>query len=329
MPSYGYTIHQFQVHPHGKPDEALRLGTLEAPDVPGDAGTDALDVLYGLLYGMVGHPVADRADSTRRLELTSVHGVGRCVRFSGDLGRSGQESQIIDPGDGSTFQRTSRHIENVARRGLLVVPDHSTAGLLIVEAYGRTTGRRLLADDLKRTFRSYTERILDFLPAVDSKALAAYLEQAKINAIRLRRYKLPSDVADQLEMEGDQVDAGELDTFVRGPIKRTILNRLQHSEDARRRMLVIGGTEYNEASVQVQVGSRPLTVDITSDRAPKFITVIGPRRPTDEQFYAEVTAAIPDMAPGVNVRLAHEWATKPWSDEQRQFMIERRTVVQG
>lgn len=61
-------------------------------------------------------------------------------------------------------------------------------------------------------------------------------------------------------------------------------------------MLLVGGLQFDEASVQVHVGGRTLTVDVTGDRAPQFIHVIGPQRPSDADFYQEVERTVPAMA---------------------------------
>lgn len=326
MPSYGYMVYRFNVHRHGKAGSPLRLGTLEDPNEPGDAGTDALDIVYGILQGMVGIPVTDA--KSKHLTIETVTGVGRCVRFTCQLGQSGQESQISDPEDTESpaFRRTARHVEAIPSRGMLIVPNRSVHGLMVIEAHGRRTGRELFQGEVKRLFRVATSEtlIMNFTPAIDEVALAQYLANAQVNSIGLRRNTIPKDLAEVMEMEQEEKSAGTLNMKVQGRFKRDILHKLQQNAEARRRMLTVDGLEFDELNVKVQVGDRQTTVSVTGDQMPMFINVIDPKhRPPDDRFYSAVQAEVPQISRGLNVQLTGDWASRPWSEERKAFIIER------
>jgi len=329
MPSYGFMMSQIRVHRIRQADAPLRLGSLLPPDDQG-TGTAALKLMYGIMRGLSGLRVAD-SKGTKHFKVTSVEGIGQCVHFQFELGRSGQDSTITDPeaeSGAEPFLRSQRHIETLAqpRRGLFILPANSTAGLLAIEAHGRSTGRDLLKTELKRAVRAVTEEnlILDVDPVADVVALAEYLEQANINTINLRRYKLPKDVADQLEIDHEGDDAGSMQMMIEGRFKRGLLEKLRNNPDARKRLLVMQGIDFDELNVQLEANGRRLTMAVIGEHAPTIINVIGPTRPTDERFHEAVRATATEIALGLNVRLGDDnWATEPWSDEGRAFIIER------
>lgn len=327
MPSYGFLMSQIQIHRRAAKSEPLRLGTQLPPDDPADSGTDTLQILYGIMRGLQGEQLDERgANATRHFTVATVEGVGRCIRFTANLGKSGQDSTIKDPeADTDPFVRNRRHIEtlNDPRRGLILIPDRSTAGLLIVEAHGRSSWRDILRDELKRTFRQHTDQlVLDVNSVVDAVALARYLEEAKVNRLILRRYKLPKDFGNGLEL-GEEDETFSMKTEIAGPFRRRVLRRLQENSEDRRRLLVMNDMNYDELNVQVQVGERQATISVVGDRAPSIINVIGGTRPNDATFYRAVTDSIAEMAPGVGVNLGDGWATTPWSEEGKAFIIER------
>jgi hypothetical protein len=331
MPSYGFLLSQVQVRRRAMKGEPLRLGTLQPPDDLSDSGLDALRIIYGIMRGLRGYRIDESGTNARRhFTVASAEGVGRCVKFTANLGKSGQDSTINDPEAGAEadpFVRSRRHIEtlNEPRRGLLLLPDRSTAGLLVVEAHGRSSWRDILTAELKRLFRQNTEQlVLDVNSVVDAAALARYLEEAKVNRLILRRYKLPRDFAGGLEMGAEEDDTFSMKTEIEGPFRRVILNRLQENSAARRQLLVMNEMNYDELNVQVQVGDRRVTISVVGDRAPSIINVISGTRPSDAAFYRAVTDMIAEIAPGVGVNLGDGWATSPWSDAGRAFIIERR-----
>ncbi|AEA27899.1 hypothetical protein Psed_5772 [Pseudonocardia dioxanivorans CB1190] len=327
MPSYGYMISQVCARKHAV-KEPLRLGTLRPADDPSESGgADALELLYGIMHGLVDHRLTTGSDKTRHLTIKSVTGIGRCVKFTYEIGRSGQASTITDPDDDSgsaPFNRSPRHIETQhhPRRGLLVLPDRSTAGMLVVEAHGRSTRRDVLRDELKRSFRRVTDGlILDVDPVADAAALARYLEEANINAINLRRYSIPHDLAENMG-QAEEAGSFSMKTQITGPFKRVFLKRLQNESDVRRRLLVMNDLDYNELNVETQSGDRTLTMSVIGDQAPRFINVIGSSRPSDQDFYASVNGSVSEVASGLGVSLPSNWATEGWSPEGAAYRIE-------
>lgn len=332
--SYGYLIWKVFLHKHGRIDEPLRLGTLQPLDsteeTPAD-GPVALRTFYGVLRGLVGSEIKD-ASGEKRITVKSVNGDGQCVRFSMDLGRSGEESDIFDPGqDQPVFQRKRHHIDTTKRRGMLVLPDRSPAGLLILEAHGRGTGKDLLAAELKRIVKAHTDRLItEFPDLADPGALAEYLKQADIKRVTLKRTGVPEDIANGIGMLFDEAEVGRLELQIkqsrRFPWRRDVLTKLLEAEgDQRRQMLTVNGLEYQELNVQVAVGRRRTTVSVTGQQAPSFIYLMDPadERPSDDVFYAQVNETVADVAEGAGVRLGSTWASQPWSEASRGFIIER------
>lgn len=230
MPSYGFIMSQVRIHAHGQKESPVRIGTLAPPDEAAGTGTnEGLKILYGVLNGLIDTRVPS-ATGTRHLKVKTVDGVGQCVKFSYELGTSGQDSVFTDPETGEdspVFRRLSRHIEieKERRRGLLVAPDNSATGMLVLEAHGRQTGRELLRDELKRSFRWAADGlILDVDPYVDPAALARYLEEVNINSINLRRSNVPSDLAATYDMDQGEASAGSLKMQLTGSFRRELLD---------------------------------------------------------------------------------------------------------
>lgn len=144
MTSYGYQLFTFRVHKPRQPDDNLALGELFHPPDSAQARAmgwknDALPMIYGILHGAEGRRINA---GTKHLTIKNVTGSGRCIRFTAEVGTSGQTSVFTGPqAIAPVFRRGPQHIESGDNRGLLVVPTRSRRGLLVLEARGRTTGK--------------------------------------------------------------------------------------------------------------------------------------------------------------------------------------------
>jgi len=323
MTTYGYMLYTFRVHRHGEKKNPLPLGNFS-----GRSNGDALVVLYGVLRGMESQPIHERS---KHLRVLSVEGTGRCIRFDTEIGTSGQTSTFRDPAishDEPVFERETRHIEAGRRRGLLVAPTNSAVGILAIEAWNRSTGRELLTKIIKQAFRAYTDGlIIDFDAIVDDAALRQYLAQAEINAITLRRTGMSRDVAEALELQQPDADAGRLELTIKpGGIRswqRQLAERFRGDDEARRRLLQVHGIDFSELNVRMSVGKRQTTLSITADRVPSFVYHLSSSNPLpDNKYYAEVLEMIPDVAPAVGMIVSGAWQAGDWSQEATNTLIE-------
>lgn len=330
MTNYGYMLFTFRVHRHGDPDNPLPLGELSratgAPSLP--AGhTDALIILYGLLNGLSGRRIDER---NRHLAIASVCPKGRCIRFTLDLGVSGQSSVFLDPAEESNapvFTRADRHIETNPRRGLMVVPTNSTVGLLVLEARSRSTGRDQLAAALKRGIRKHTGLIIDFDAVVHEAALSAFLAQAHINAITLKRHSIPHDIAEQLEVRQPEEHLGRMELKISrgriGAFRRQLADKFRQDSQARTRLLSMGGLDFNELNVQMQVGERNTTLSVAADKSPTFVYHLSSTEmPSELRFYEEVFKMVPEVAGAFGMIVGAGWDTGEWSEEHREVSLD-------
>jgi hypothetical protein len=320
----GYKCFTFSMH-RVRSDERLVLGDLAGAGAGGGAGDlppykcDALVTAYGLLNGMQGRRVTER---NRHLEVGTVQPAGRSVRFTFELGTSGQRSSFVDPdaGDRRVFSRTERHIEADTRRGLVVIPTHGQVGLLVLEARGRSTGMGLLSGAVKRGVRHHTGLVTDFAAVVHEAALDQFLEQANINAVTLRRHGLSSDIAEQLEVAPPEAPLGHMELTLspgRMPsLRRGLISKFRRDPDARQRLLSVGNLDFNELNVKLKVGERKTTLSVSADQAPAFVYHIGTGLPpTDETFYSEVQAVLPEVGRAFGIDVGVSWQHEQWSPE--------------
>jgi hypothetical protein len=314
MTKYGYALFAFTVHRHGS--KPAVLGAFD------EGSADALPILYGLLRGLQKEAVSSK---DRHLKVKNVTALGRTVRFAVKVGNSGQSSEFYDRDDEDTviFTRNDRHIEHTTLRGLLVVPGGSITGLLAMEVHGRVGAKTLLAPELSRRFRAFSDNhILDIDAVADEDGLAKLLEEAQARQITLKRRGLTADVANAVEISSDDAETGRLELKITpGRVKqfqRLLITKLRGENDStRQRLLHMGGIDFDELSVALTVGERNTTLTVTADRVPSFVYDLprGRTPPDDNSFYREVLHTISDVASAVGVTVGAGWDTGTWSEE--------------
>jgi hypothetical protein len=319
MPKNGYSAYTFSVHPHGQQADVLPLGDL------GDAG-DGLTVLYGTLRGIADTGVLV---GSGYLRTESAIGTGRIVKFRVAVGQGGITSDFLDQADDDklVFKRTDKHIEANTLRGLLVAPSRSRSGLLILEMRGRSRAETILCPALKQAFRNHTGLILDFSAVVDEAALQQYLAQAAIKGITLRRSGLPSDIADVVNLARDDRNIGQLEMRITpGGIRaftRTIVDKLRDDRTARRSLLQVGGLEFSDVSITMELGERQRTLRIDADHIPSFVYDLPGGEPlSHDAFFKEVLSSVEDIAQAFGVTVGRSWQDGAWSREVTETTIE-------
>ncbi|WP_204027299.1 hypothetical protein [Sinosporangium siamense] len=283
-----------------------------------------LPLLYGLLRGLEDQSFTVK---DKYLRVDKVAPLGRTVQFEAVVGRSGQTSEIIDPDhdEAVVFTRTGRHIETGRRRGMIVAPSHSRVGLLILEVYGRSGAKTLLSLALKRGLLKHSNHVLDVEAVVDESALEEYIKQANVRAVTLRRVGLPTDIAEAVSV--GQVDAGKGQLELRitpGRIKqfqRNLISRLRGDDGARRRLLQVGGLEFSELSMSMDIGDRKTTLMVTADRIPSFIYDLGGTRLSDEKFFGEVKSGAVEIGAALGMIVGAGWDAGEWSVESLSELL--------
>ncbi|MEU5914830.1 hypothetical protein [Micromonospora sp. NPDC047527] len=314
MTKYGFSLLAFNVHRHGATAEPL--GAF-------DGGTgDALPILYGILRGLQTEGVSSK---DRHLKVKRVTPFGRTVRFAVRVGNSGQSSEFYDRDDEDTivFTRNGRHIEHTTLRGVLVAPGNSVTGLLAMEVHGRVGAKTLLAPELSRRFRAFSDNhVLSIDAVADEDGLVKLLEEAQARQITLRRRGLTSDVANAVELSAEDAEAGRLELRITpGKVKQfqqRLIAKLRGEDDStRQRLLHMGGIDFDELSVALTVGDRNTTLTVTADRVPSFVYDLarGNTPPDDDSFYREVLKTINDVVTTVGVTVGAGWDTGTWSEE--------------
>jgi hypothetical protein len=316
MAQYGYMVYTFRVHRHGK-GEHLSLGRL-----PG--GQDALVCLYGLLRGLEKESYKQKKNYLRILQVDPR---GRVIQFKLQVGQSGYTSKIIDPIDGDTvvFDRSDHHVEAGERRGVIIAPFHSRVGLLILEVRGRSSAKTILAPALKKGFRCHTQLILNIEAVVDEEALKEYIAKANVKAITLRKTGLPGDIAEAVSMREADAQRGKLELRITpGRIRqfqRDIVSRLRGDGGVRRRLLEVGGLEFDELSIGMEVGTRKTTLTVTAERIPSFVYDLGSELPSDDAFFDEVRAGSEEIGEAVGMTVSAGWDAGSWTDESLSVVL--------
>ncbi|OKJ97536.1 hypothetical protein AMK34_11180 [Amycolatopsis sp. CB00013] len=334
MTKYGYKFYTFSVHKPRDNDARLSLGELRGESAQAQgmspSRTDALIALFGLLNGMLGRRVDER---TKHLTIQDVRPAGRSVRFKVDLGTSGVSSTFIDPAAANAkpiFKRAEKHIESNERRGLIVAGTKSTVGMIALESWSNSTGSSQLMPLLKRGFSAHTGLVIDFDAVVHEQALHAFLEEAQIGAITLRRAGLPPDLADQLEVRDKEAPLGRLEMKIsRGRIpefKQRLTDKFRNDDQARAQLLSVGGLDFDEVNVKMQVGDRSTTLSIAAERMPSFVYQIpGREAPSDEEFYSEVQQMVPEVARAFGAIVGAGWETGNWSSSSQKTVVDLPT----
>jgi hypothetical protein len=332
MTNYGYKFFTFSVHKRGDSATRLRLGELQGKGATergvSVSRADTIVTLYGLLNGLRGRRLDDK---TKHLTVQSADPSGRMIKFTVDLGTSGQSSTFIDPTTGTgtrVFNRAEKHIESNQRRGLIVAPTQSTVGMVALESRSGSTGSTQTIPIFKRGFTAHTGLVIDFDAVVHEDALQAFLEQAHVGAITLRRRGLPSDIADQLEVRDNEAPLGRLELKIsRGTIpefKRGLTEKLRRNGDARQRLLSVGNLAFDELNVKMQVGDRSTTLSVSADRMPSFVYQLPASNgaPADDYFYNEVQQMVPEVADAFGAIVSGGWQTGTWSEATRATVVE-------
>ncbi|MET8008188.1 hypothetical protein [Nonomuraea glycinis] len=317
MSQYGYVVYTFRVHRRGKKTDALPLGRLSG-------GEDALPLLYGLLRGLEEQSFTSR---DRYLRADHIAPLGRTVRFMVKIGQSGQTSEIIDPDNGEAvvFNRTGRHIETGRRRGMIIAPSGSYVGLLVLEVHGRSSAKTLLSTALKRGLLKHVNHVLDIEAVVDDAALEEYVKKANVHAVTLRRAGLPTDIAEAVSMREADADKGQLELRITpGRIKQfqqNLIARLRGDDGARRRLLQVGGLEFSELSMSMEVGERKTTLTVTADRIPSFVYDLGRTLPSDEVFFREVKSGAGEIGAALGMTVGAGWDAGEWTDKSLSELL--------
>ena len=326
MANFGYMFFTFSVRKHGQRTPLPLGGLVDAPGQLDPSKIDAVVTLYGILNFLKGRRVTEKH---RHFTLRAVEPTGRCLRFSYDLGTSGQQSDFRDPAaatDSPVFVRTDRHIESNLRRGLLVAPTNSMVGLLALESQSRSTGREQLTALLKRGVRDHTGLIVDFDAVVHQDALNAFLAQAQLDSVSLKRRGLTHDIAELLEVGAPEQHLGNLELKItRGrmsALKQKLIEKFREDDTARNRILSIGGLNFNDINMQMKVGERSTTLTIAADKMPSFIYHLSStQRPSDEHFYGEVTAMVTEVARAFGASVGASWQAGAWSADALQTEV--------
>jgi hypothetical protein len=174
---------------------------------------------------------------------------------------------------------------------------------------------------LKRGFRRHTGLIIDFDAVVHEDALTAFLAQAQINALTLKRHSLPHDIAEQLEVRQPEEHLGCLELRIgRGRIsafRQHLVDKFRNDKAARSRLLSMGGLDFDELNVKMQVGDRNTTLSVSADKVPSFVYHLSSTsEPTNQHFYDEVFKMVPEVASAFGMIVGAAWKTGTWSEER-------------
>lgn len=328
MSSYGYQVFSFRLHHNRQPEESLILGELLHPP-QSEAGraagptNDALGVIAGVLRGAENKKIDKRQ---QHLTITKVKGEGRSIRFTAEVGTSGQESTFKDSTGRTKYQRGRGDIETLYNRALIVAPARSRAGLLVLEAQGRTTGRQQIESLLNTHIRNHTGLGLKIGAVVEGEALSQYLDRAKIHKVTLKKHSLPPDVADLVDVPETEREYGGLEMNITpGRMRRfarSVADKVRGENPTRSGLLEMHDLHFDELLVRMDDGDRKVTLTVSSDMsAPTFTYHLSGQRPSDDAFYADVVATVPRAATGPGVIVGEGWQSGVWAERLAQFVL--------
>lgn len=234
-------------------------------------GHDLLDMFEEYLVERAAS-VSDDPDRERVLRLLRhARRTDRTISAVVESGEYGYEGTGFNVRRGQTsYRRTREDAELLPFYLLLSVPANSTRAVLILERF-RIFGVRSV---LWKDFLSYIEAfrndyVVEINPLIPSDLIDRIRHSEDLKKVRFIKFSLPPDIVDNLDPEVPiEEEDGTLELIIKAPARGhlPVLNRVTswlRGEAELGEVIELRGVEYDQVKVEVDVGGKQRTVDLT------------------------------------------------------------------
>ncbi len=240
-------VYSVCVHTKRKVSEQKPLGSIDGK------GTYLGDVLEGYLDGFDGA----NADGSRKVHCGQPILDGEWLSLVARHGQSGMSADLLNTEGGVEFHQRPEHEQVLPCSGLFHLPKAQKLGWWVVHNNNGRSTKALLESRIKSRFKEDFENLtLKISPVINQKALDAAIAHDRVEKLKLRNLKKPSDIAevDQwVPAHHKPSVALEISTAGKGArIIPTKLKRFLAGDTAALDEIVeFGGLTFEEASVTI------------------------------------------------------------------------------
>jgi hypothetical protein len=242
------------------------------------SSADLLNFLQDYLTAVIPkRPHNPDEDEVLRVDSTKLVKRSICGRLKG--GQRGYGSDLVDTKTGDIdYERKVFHAEIIPYYFLAAIPFNSDKGIIIFQKLKNLGIKDLFFNDFYSHFSSVfgSEYVLEIDPLVPKEMLKKYLKE-RVLKIRLIKQGFPRDTFD-VDLDGfpDDEDTGEVEFVVKagrkGSLPASFLNIfyqgidkfLESSNEPVGSIIEVKNFEYDNVKVEVQVGKKIRTVDISN-----------------------------------------------------------------
>ncbi|WP_147265153.1 hypothetical protein [Micromonospora sp. LHW51205] len=309
MPEYSLAAYTIRVRPRmssKSSDNYLPLDNFDG------SASDLAPFLYAFFNGLINTPYQHR-DEGKYLIAETVRAEDRSIHTTVRSGSHGHQSTLRDvETHQDTYERQANEAELIPLRNLFVIPHNSLAGIFLTERVGVRGLKSSLDHILTRTFSArFPGFSIELSPLAPEAAVKASIEEGELKKIRLVRYGIPSDVADQYNLGAHEEELGIMELVLKPD--RALAFPKQKVRDALNdnslpALLEIRGLDYHDIKLEVKVGKSMRTLTVTQERPPRVTfplpenKQIPSGRPTDDVVYEVAAEVVAELAKDLSIR---------------------------
>ncbi|MFI7518956.1 hypothetical protein [Micromonospora globbae] len=275
-------------------------------------GSDLAPFLYAFCNGLTETPYQHK-DEGKYLIAETVRAEDRTIYTTIRSGSHGYQSTLRDvETHQDTYERQANEAELIPLRNLFVVPRNSLAGIFLTERVGVRGLKSSLDSILTRSFgAAFPGFAIDLSPLAPEAAVKASIEEGELKKIRLVRYGIPSDIADQYNLGAHEDELGVMElilkpdralSFPKHKVRKAL------NDNSLPAMLEIRGLDYHDIKLEVKVGRSMRTLTVTQERPPRVTFPLPENkklpsgRPADETVYEVASEVVEELARDLAIR---------------------------
>jgi hypothetical protein len=325
MATHAFVAYRLTVAPLRHPRELVDLSNIDG------RGADLRDLAHGFLTDIRRAAFIDE-EPKHYLTIENINPSGRTIRFAGRYGRYGQRGDnIIDVDSGQSIHELGDKDAYTTRlRNMIVVPSGDETGFFLAERYG---GRGLASMFLRQFGLAFRQRfesdeyILHSEGLTNGEAWQEFLEEAELARVRVIRYRVPTDIAD--DVEGLHVyNLSYSATPTRGQrfFPRSVRDGLLNGTTKPQTILGLDlDMEFNETRLEMVGAEWQKDFALEQERTPILIYPLcddNDPRPTDTEVYEQMAEAVTELCPSLGVELAPGWQQGAWTRDALAVPLE-------
>lgn len=208
---------------------------------------------------------------SKRIKISTKERIISGIIESGDYG---YESEIynINTGD-KTYFKTTEDTEIKPFYFCIFIPNNENKGYIILQRMGVYGIHSIFKSHLTAFFKQkFTNLVIEFNPYISKEIAHTFLEKGNIKEFVLRRFNLPTDVADRLGFTGHEEDIRYIEMKIVAKRKKFLplnqrVDRFMKDPNAAMFQLeelhALGFNGEHTSQVKVQYGDNTRTVDLS------------------------------------------------------------------